>query len=308
MKKLALLQCDFADLRLPFDRSWSRHPWYVSGVGTACRADVLLDDKFADGSRAESKRPAEAAVWVGREADVTVAEGALTTKMGASSQKIWTYFTDTEPVTLAVGQKLTASISFIPRNVLAESTSRSFRIGLFHDRHQSARRRRCEQRRRRPRCPVDRRPGLRGPGAGHRRRILRHQPFDLGKRTNLASPSLLGTSGDYTKMSGGTPVALALDKEYRLTFEIAKVSDKQVDLTVSLYQGDEAAVNLQRQRRRLLARRRTDLRQVRPALHPHRRQRDDGRPDRLHELQSRANRCTRQPPTPNGEQALEQQR
>jgi len=65
------------------------------------------------------------------------------------------------------------------------------------------------------------------------------KPFDLGKRTNLASTSLLGTSGDYTKISGGTPVPLALDKEYRLTFEIAKVSEKQIDLTVSLYQGDE---------------------------------------------------------------------
>ena len=40
--------------------------------------------------------------------------------MGDSSQKIWTYFTESEPVTLAVGQKLTASISFIPRKVLAE--------------------------------------------------------------------------------------------------------------------------------------------------------------------------------------------
>jgi hypothetical protein len=54
------------------------------------RADVLLDDKFADGSRAESKRPAEAAVWVGRESDVTVAQGALSTTMGPASQKIWT--------------------------------------------------------------------------------------------------------------------------------------------------------------------------------------------------------------------------
>ena len=45
------------------------------------------------------------------------------------------------------------------------------------------------------------------------------KPFDLGKRTNLASPSLLGTSGDYTKMSGGDPVALELDKEYRVTLE-----------------------------------------------------------------------------------------
>ncbi len=64
-------------------------------------------------------------------------------------------------------------------------------------------------------------------------------PFDLGKRINVNSPSLLGTSGDYIKMSGGTPITLALDKENRFVLEIAKISDKQIDLTASLYQGDE---------------------------------------------------------------------
>jgi hypothetical protein len=211
----------------------------VALAAASSHADVLLDDKFADGSRAESQRPAEAAVWVGREGDVTVVEGALSTKMGPSSQKIWTYFTETEPVTLAVGQKLTAWISFIPRKVLAESTSRSLRIGLFHDPTS-------------PRVEDDVNNDGGGGGApwtdaqGYAVQVLisggeysSTKPFDLGKRTNLASASLLGTSGDYTKMSGGTPVALAIDKEYRVTFDVTKVSDKQVDLAVSLYQGDE---------------------------------------------------------------------
>lgn len=210
----------------------------VLGTTTA-RADVLLNDSFADGSRGESKRPAEAPVWVGREADVTVAAGALSTKMGESSQKIWTYFSESEPVTLAVGQKLTASISFVPRKVLAEATSRSLRIGLFHDATS-------------PRVEDDVNNDGGGPGApwtdaqGYAVQVLitggeysSTKPFDLGKRTNLASASLLGTSGDYTKMSGGDPVALELDKEYRVTLEITKVSDKQIDLTSSLYQGDE---------------------------------------------------------------------
>ena len=203
------------------------------------RADVLLDDSFADGSRGESKRPVEAPVWIGREADVTVAAGALSTKMGESSQKIWTYFSESEPVTLAVGQKLAATISFIPRKVLAEATSRSLRIGLFHDATS-------------PRVEDDVNNDGGGPGApwtdaqGYAVQVLitggeysSTKPFDLGKRTNLASGSLLGTSGDYTKMSGGDPVALELDKEYRVTLEITKASDKQIDLTSSLYQGDE---------------------------------------------------------------------
>jgi hypothetical protein len=231
-----------------------RTNWQTSGKGlclalaaalcvvlaaTSSRADVLLDDTFADGSRAESTRPAEAAVWVGRKGDVTVAEGVLSTQMGPSSQKIWTYFTEAEPVTLAVGQKLTASISFILHKELAESTSRSLRIGLFHDSTS-------------PRVEDDVNNDGGGGGApwtdaqGYAVQVLitggeysSTKPFDLGKRTNLASASLLGTSGDYTKLSGGTPVALALDKEYRVVLEVTKISDKQVDLAVSLYQGDE---------------------------------------------------------------------
>jgi hypothetical protein len=204
---------------------------------SASSADVLLDEKWADGSRAESSRPAEAAVWVGRAADVSVSEGVLSTKLGETSQKIWTYFTDQEPVTLAVGQKLTASISFIPRGKLSEGTSRSFRIGLFHDPTS-------------PRVESDVNNDGGGGGApwtdakGYAVQVLvtggeysSTKPFDLGKRTNLESPTLLGTSGDYIKMSGGSPVTLELDKEYRVTLEIAKVSEKQVDLTAGLYQG-----------------------------------------------------------------------
>ena len=208
--------------------------------------------------------------------------------MGESSQKIWTYFSESEPVTLAVGQKLTASISFIPRKVLAEATSRSLRIGLFHDPTS-------------PRVEDDVNNDGGGPGApwtdaqGYAVQVLitggeysSTKPFDLGKRTNLASASLLGTSGDYTKMSGGDPVALELDKEYRVTLEITKVSDKQIDLTVQPVSRRRAAFDLQPERRRLVAGLRADLRQVRSALHPHRRQPDDGRSNRLHELQSRS--------------------
>ena len=234
MKMHALKQFSFSNWMLMFLAAVA-----CFGSSSVGRADVLLDEKFSDGSRFESKLPAEAAVWVGREQDVTVAAGVLSTTLGESSQKIWTYFTETEPVTLAVGQKLTASISFIPRKVLAEATSRSFRVGLFHDPTSE----RVED-------DVNNDGG--GSGApwtdsqGYAVQVLvtggeysSTKPFDLGKRTNLTGPSLLGTSGDYTKMSGGSPVTLKLDKEYRLAFDIAKVSEKQVDLTVSLYQGEE---------------------------------------------------------------------
>jgi hypothetical protein len=212
---------------------------WLSICSEACYGDVLLDEKFSDGSRFESNLPDEAAVWVGREQDVKVAKGSLSTALGESSQKIWTYFTESEPVTLADGQKLTASITFLPRKALATTTSRSFRVGLFHDPTSE-------------RVEDDVNSDGGGSGApwtdsqGYAVQVLvtggeysSTNPFDLGKRTNLAGPSLLGTSGDYTKTSGGTPFTLKLDTEYRLTFEIAKITQKQIDLTVSLYEGDE---------------------------------------------------------------------
>jgi hypothetical protein len=203
------------------------------------RSEILLDENWADGSRAESKRPQEAAVWAGREEDISVKPGALTTRLTPASQKIWTYFTDREPITLKVGQKLRASVSFIPRGALSESTSRSLRIGVFHDPTNL-------------RVEEDLNNDAGGPGApwtdarGYAVQVLvaggeypATKPFDLGKRTNLESKTLLGTSGDYTKVSGGRPVALELDKEYTVTLAVDRVSESQVDLTTGYHQGTE---------------------------------------------------------------------
>jgi hypothetical protein len=179
-------------------------------------------------------------VWVGREADVTVKPGALTTTATPASQRIWLYFTDREPVKLAVGQKLVASVSFIPRGTLNEGSSRGLRIGVFRDTTS-------------PRVEADTNSDAGGSeapwtdGRGYAVQVLVNgsegsttKPFDLGKRTNLTSRSLLGTSGDYTKVTGGKPVALRPDKECTIVLEVSKVSDKQVDLTASCKQGAEA--------------------------------------------------------------------
>ena len=201
--------------------------------------EILLHDKWIDGSRAEANLPKEAAVWVGRKNDVTVKPGSLSTAMTPASQKIWTYFTDKDPVTLRVGEKLTASVSFIPRGALSESTSRSFRVGLFHDATN-------------PRVDTDVNSDAGGDEApwtdanGYAVQVLMTggeysgtKPFDLGKRTNLESQSLLGTSGDYTKVSGGEPVALELDKQYTVTLQIHRVAEAQIDLTSDYRQGDQ---------------------------------------------------------------------
>ena len=206
---------------------------------TGSKGEPILDEKWNDGSRAESHRPDEAAIWTGRPADITVAKGALSTKLGNASQKIWTYFTDKDPVILIPGQSLIASVSFIPRVAIADTTSRSLRIGLFYDPTS-------------PRVEGDVNNDGGGPdnpwsdSQGYAVQLLvtggefsSTKPFDIGKRVNMASPSLLGTSGDFAKLSGGTPVTLKLDTEYRVTLEVQKIADSQVDIVATLYQGDE---------------------------------------------------------------------
>jgi hypothetical protein len=206
---------------------------------TVARSATLLDERWADGSRAESNRPQEAAVWVGREADVAVKAGALSTAMASSSQKIWTYFTDREPVHLEVGQKLLSSVSFVPRGKLSESTSRSLRIGLFHDATS-------------PRVEADINSDAGGPdmpwkdARGYAVQVLvtgdeytGTKPLDLGKRINVESQSLLGTSGDYAKVSGGAPLGLKLDTQFTVTLSIERLSETEHELIASYKQGDE---------------------------------------------------------------------
>jgi hypothetical protein len=208
-------------------------------TGSLTRGEVLLDENWADGSRAESEPPKEAAVWAGREADVRVQPGSLTTRMTPSSQKIWTYFTAKEPVKLEVGRKLVASLSFVPRGKIGETTSRSLRIGLFHDPTDA-------------RVESDVNSDAGGDDApwrdakGYAVQVLvtgdeysSTKPFDLGKRINFESESLLGTSGDYVKVSGGSPVALEVDKEYTVSLTLERSSKSEVEITAAYRQGDK---------------------------------------------------------------------
>ena len=177
-------------------------------------------------------------MWVGREDDVRVAAGVLSTRMGASSQRIWTYITDEKPVVLQPGQTLVASVSFIPRGELTPTTSRNFRFGLFYDPSD-------------PRVEADVNADSGGPTApwtdarGYAVQVLVSgssfpvRPFDLGKRVNLQSRSLLGTSGDYEKDSGGSPASLEADKEYTVRLTIEMRSAQEVNLTSTLLDGSE---------------------------------------------------------------------
>jgi hypothetical protein len=64
------------------------------------------------------------------------------------------------------------------------------------------------------------------------------KPFDLGKRVNMEGASLLGTSGDYSKVSGGSPIGLRPDGQYTVTLEVERIAENEVELTASIKQGD----------------------------------------------------------------------
>ena len=196
---------------------------------------VLLDDTWADGSRTETNLPTESAVWISAPGNVTMAAGSLSYTQSGSSQRLHTYFTpDGSPATLAVGEMLKATIEFVPRVNITSTTSRNFRVGLFHDPTG-------------PRVLADSTNDAGGagnpwqdsegyavflpitPGPGNT------SPFQINKRNIFTNSSLLGSGTSYTTSpSDGDQIVWALDELYTMILEICKVSDTQVDITATV--------------------------------------------------------------------------
>lgn len=210
----------------------------LGGTKTTAQGVVLLDDDFADGTIAdETDLPNETEVFVGTPEDVTEGVNSFRYDMASdSSRKAHFYFAEPGQVArLGVGDTLSASLSFIPRDTINfDDTSRSFRFGVFHD-------------------PTDAfvqmntnddgggsgDPWSDAEGYGVQVAMLSdpdntRSVFDLGKRTDLLNTSLLGSSGAYTKTSGGDPAVYALDTEYTLTMDITKVSATETTVTTTL--------------------------------------------------------------------------
>jgi hypothetical protein len=204
----------------------------VLAISTPCSAAVLLNDTFADGSRAETNLPSESAVWVGSPDKLTLSTGSLAYTQSASSQKLWTYFKpDGFPVSLNVGDKLIATIEFSPKGAFYNSTSRNFRFGLFND-------------------PTDNQVlqdvNSDGGGTGNpwtdstgyavqfSLSSAAASTIQVGKRIDQSNSSLLGSTGAYSWSSGtGGASNLVLDRTYTLTLtlEYQSADLMQVDFT-----------------------------------------------------------------------------
>jgi pectate lyase len=104
------------------------------GLAAEIRADVLLDDIWADGSRTNQNLPTDSAWWFSYGA-ATAQTNSMFVPMRSDNTALLglTYFTDgvSNPITLAVGESLTVSLRLVLSNVPPQNALPSFRMGLF---------------------------------------------------------------------------------------------------------------------------------------------------------------------------------
>src|SRR5215831_8296093 len=108
---------------------------FAFGCVTGVRADVLLDDTWADGTRTNQNLPAESAWWFSYGAAVAQTNSMFVPMRSDNTALLGiTYFTDglTNPVRLAVGESLTFSLQIVLSNVPPANPLLGFRAGLFN--------------------------------------------------------------------------------------------------------------------------------------------------------------------------------
>ena len=189
--------------RVRAQNSCGESPYAVAGVVLG-----ILDDTWVSGKRTVQNLPKSSAWFTSSPGSLTAAPGAMTLTVG-SSVLILTYFTpnsNSPPVTLNVGDTLTASINFKFNGLpTLASSSQGFRIGLFDFADGSN-------------SPLrvssdggtswgSSSQGLNVAGYSLFQKMYTtfsdSTPMAIRKRTNLSDASLLGTSGDYTTLASG---------------------------------------------------------------------------------------------------------
>lgn len=198
---------------------------------------VLLNDSFTDGDRTDTNLPNESAVWVSHPSGVTMAPGSMKYDQTATggSQKMWTYFTaNGSPLTLMnIGDRLVVSISYKPEGSLYDSSSRGFRFGVFND-------------------PTDAQvledvnddggggsdPWTDSTGYGVQMSLSmgpnNTDDANVGKRTDQANSSLMGSSGAWTFDSGGADTVHTLNTKHTAKLELERSAVDIMDVTFTL--------------------------------------------------------------------------
>lgn len=162
-------------------------------------ATTLLDDTFADGSRSIQNLPVESAWYASSSSSLTAAPGAMTLTLGSSAVLGVSYFTSNpaSPISLNIGDTLTANITFTFNGIAPLNTSQGFRIAIcdFGTNRVSAD------------FSSSSSQGVNVPGYA----LFQNMgatfnstvPMAILARTTLSDKSLLGTSGDWTALAIG---------------------------------------------------------------------------------------------------------
>jgi hypothetical protein len=105
---------------------------FLSAAVLSAHAVTILDDTFADGTRNIQNLPAESAWYCSSGSSLTAAPGAMTLQMGSTAILAVSYFTTNanDPVSLNVGDTLSANITYTFTGVGAVNSSQGFRLAL----------------------------------------------------------------------------------------------------------------------------------------------------------------------------------
>jgi pectate lyase len=175
----------------------------ASGVVADVRADVLLDDTWADATRTKQNLPIESAWWFSFSA-ANAQTNSMFVPMRSDNTALLgiTYFTDglTNPVRLAVGESLSVSLRLVLSNVPPQNALFGFRAGLFDFADSSLSPKRVSA------------DGFsnNSQGSGVQGYALFQNmgttfndqvPMHIFKRTDLSNSSLLGASAAWTEVS-----------------------------------------------------------------------------------------------------------
>ena len=105
------------------------------GLVAPLKADVLLDDTWADGTRTNQNLPTES-TWFFSHSATTAQTNSMFVPILSNNSAVLgiTYFTvgDTNPVRLAIGESLTVSLRLVLSNMPPQNTLLGFRVGLFN--------------------------------------------------------------------------------------------------------------------------------------------------------------------------------